>query len=271
VRALPGPVRKAIAGALRAVPPAKIGIALRSAALIVPKRWRYAAAGDKAHKLAGFLTADGPEALYYQALTHWDQLADLVLGGEEPGTVRECIARVNAELPLEEAMMLVDLLNYLPDDILTKVDRASMLVSLEARVPLLDHLVVEWAWKLPRRMKIRAGTTKWALRQVLYKHVPRRLIERPKMGFGVPIDAWLRGPLREWAEELLSERALGEQGLLDAQPVRQKWHEHLSGTRNWQYLLWDVLVLQQWLQSSARPLEQAGIGTAAVLARTAAN
>ena len=124
-----------------------------------------------------------------------------------------------------------------------------MAVSLETRVPLLDHRVAEFAWKLPQSMKLRHGQTKWALRQVLYRHVPRQLIERPKMGFAVPIGEWLRGPLRDWAEALLAEPRLKREGYFNPGPVRAKWQQHLSGRRNWEHQLWDVLMFQLWLEA----------------------
>ena len=144
-------------------------------------------------------------------------------------------------------MLWLDLVGYLPDDILTKVDRAAMATSLETRVPFLDRDVFDLAWRLPMHLKIRDGVTKWILRQVLYRHVPQALVDRPKMGFGLPVGSWLRGPLRPWAEELLAEPRLASQGLLDPEPIRRAWALHQSGRRDLAHELWDIIALQAWL------------------------
>jgi len=142
--------------------------------------------------------------------------------------------------------MAVDTTHYLPDDILTKVDRSSMACGLEARVPLLDHRVVEFAWRLPQGLRFGGGTGKVILRELLARSVPRELFERPKRGFGVPLDSWLRGPLRDWGEDLLDRDRIANEGILNPEPIRQRWDEHQSGGRSWGFLLWTVLAFQAW-------------------------
>lgn len=208
--------------------------------------------GDKLHKGAGVIGSASVDHLYRGLVSHWGHPEDVVIGAREPHTQLSTLQKELSGLSDVERMMALDLVTYLPDDILTKVDRASMAVSLESRVPLLDHRVVEFAWRLPHSLKQRDGTGKWLLREVLYRHVPQALIDRPKMGFGVPIDAWLRGPLRDWAESLLDESRLRAEGFFHTAPVRQKWREHLQGTRNWAYHLWDVLMFQAWLEAQKR-------------------
>ena len=213
-------------------------------------KWSSINWGDKLHKGVGVVASGSVDALYLGLVSHWDDPAALVVGGLEPPTILTGNAPALQGLDDVQRMMALDMLSYLPDDILVKVDRAAMGVSMESRVPFLDHRVVEFAWLLPQSMKLRNGQTKWALRQVLYRHVPKELIERPKMGFGVPLYEWLRGPLRDWAESLLDEERLQREGYFHAAPIRQKWAEHLSGQRNWAYHLWDVLMFQAWLEEN---------------------
>ena len=225
---------------------------------LMPRGLRVRLAGDKMHKLAELVALASPEAVYRYLVSHWKHPAEeVVIGTQEPQTILQRPHDWPPLATLEERMMYLDQMTYLPDDILVKVDRAAMGVSLEIRVPLLDHRVVEFAWRLPLSMKLRDGKTKWLLRQVLYRYVPPALIERPKMGFGVPLDGWLRGPLREWAENLLSHERLTRDGFFHPAPIRQKWAEHLSGQRNWAFYLWDVLMFQAWLDATTMPKRQA--------------
>jgi asparagine synthase (glutamine-hydrolysing) len=214
-------------------------------AAALPARLRPPQAGDKLYKAAAVLKLDSADALYRRLVSHWEPSEVVLEAQERPSIIDD--KKIAQEFPdLLARMQFLDLVTYLPDDILTKVDRASMAVALEARVPLLDHRVVEFSWRLPRNAKVRNGTTKWILREILYRHVPKALIKRPKMGFGIPLGEWLRGPLREWAETLLDESRLREAALLDPKVVRRFWQEHIDGTRNWQYLLWNALMLEAW-------------------------
>ncbi|HLA34299.1 MAG TPA: asparagine synthase (glutamine-hydrolyzing), partial [Rhodocyclaceae bacterium] len=217
---------------------------------MLPRRWRQPMFGDRVHKLAGVIDVANTDELYRRLVSQHREPESLVIGAHEAPLWADVQAAEFARSPrgadFTERMMFHDLVGYLSDDILAKVDRAAMAVSLETRVPLLDHRVVEFAWSLPLSLKIRDGQGKWLLRQVLYRYVPRELIERPKQGFGVPLDLWLRGPLRDWAEALLDEARLRQEGLLHPAPIRRKWEEHLSGRRNWQYWLWNVLMFQAW-------------------------
>ncbi|MEM7406122.1 MAG: asparagine synthase (glutamine-hydrolyzing) [Pseudomonadota bacterium] len=241
VKRVPDPLRRLAAwGVHRLSPGTWTGLSR-----VIPPSKRPPQFGSKLYKLADFLTST-PSEVYRRLISQWDDPMAAMQVGREPESVlwrEERLAALRNEV---EWMQYADTLTYLPDDILTKVDRASMAVALEARVPLLDHRVVAYAWSLPMRQKLRGGTTKWALRQVLYKYVPQELMERPKMGFGVPIDSWLRGPLRDWAEDLLSETSLNAEGLLNTANIRELWRQHLAGDRDWHYALWNVLMLQAW-------------------------
>jgi asparagine synthase (glutamine-hydrolysing) len=244
---VPASARRAAAAGIDAVGPAGWDRVHAAVAPALPRALRHRLPGEKAAKLAGLLRAGNAAAMYRDLLSAWREPAALVPGAHEPQTALEQ-AFATPGLDLLERMLLTDQLHYLPDDLLAKVDRVSMAVSLEVRVPLLDHRLVEWSWRLPRRAKVRQGTGKWILRRILHRHVPPGLVERPKMGFSVPIDRWLRGALRSWAEALLDETRLRREGVLDGGAVRAAWTRLQAGDARPAHGLWSVLVLQAWLE-----------------------
>jgi asparagine synthase (glutamine-hydrolysing) len=238
---LPKEAGRGIASAINAIPPHTWDEIAKRA----PASFPAAQLRDKMQKLA-FTLEDGGHDFYQRVIAQWWNIGAVMPGTGAPHLLADD-QRIDALVANPaERMQYLDTLSYLPDDILAKVDRASMAVSLEARVPLLDHRVVAFAWSLPSRWKARPGSGKYILRRVLDRYVPRALMNRPKAGFAVPIDAWLRGPLRDWAESLLDEARLKREGLFSPAPIRATWKEHLEGTRNWQYRLWDVLMFQAW-------------------------
>ncbi len=204
----------------------------------------------KSHTLADNLSVRDQVEMYQRLITHWKSPTEIVVRAAQVPTIFQQCERWTVRDDFLHQMMLIDAQSYLPDDILVKVDRASMAVSLEARVPLLDHRVVEFAWTLPVEVKYRQGVSKWVLRQVLDRYVPKELIDRPKVGFGVPIDSWLRGPLRDWAESLLDPRRLKDEGFFEPKPIQEKWQQHLDGSIDWHYHIWDVLMFQAWLEAA---------------------
>lgn len=245
---LPRPLRTGLGTALAAVPPTVWDAA--GGSRLLPRRLRVRQPATKVQKVAGALRADDADDLYLWLASHWKQPGDLVLGADEPSSL---LAGLSARPPTTdpvEQMMYLDLATYLPDDVLVKVDRAAMSVGLETRCPLLDHTLVEWAWQLPMSVKVRHGRGKWLMRQVLYRHVPQEIVDRPKSGFGPPIGAWLRGPLRAWGDDLLADARLREQGFLDSAVVRTVWDDHVLGKQDAGYELWDVLMFQSWLEAA---------------------
>lgn len=215
-------------------------------AQLIPASKRPNNIASKIKKLSEVLQMDSEIDFYKSLVSQWMHPDVLVKDGQEKSLDIWNLDSKGSNFVSH--MQLLDSLTYLPDDILTKVDRASMAVSLEARVPLLDHRVVEYAWKLPHEMKIRNGKSKWILRELLHKYVPKEIMDRPKMGFGVPIDTWLRTDLRDWAEDLLSEKALNDTGVLNSKPIREKWIQHTQQNKNWHYSLWPVLMFMAWFR-----------------------
>ncbi len=248
---LPQPLRRKLAALLYQLPIEHWDNLNRYTRYLQPARIQTNQLGDKIHKLAERLaTVNSLDSLYYSLVSEWKQPEQVVLQSREPQTL---LTQPEAWPELHdhrERMMYLDSMTYLPDDILVKVDRAAMGASLETRVPFLDPGVIDLAWRMPMDYKIRGNQGKWLLRQVLYRYVPREMIERPKSGFAIPVADWLRGPLREWAEDLLDQHKLKQQGYFHPERIHQRWQEHLAGTRNWQHALWSVLMFQSWLMQN---------------------
>lgn len=244
LRMLPPGLRKLLSWGCERVPVHALDALQR----LLPQHLRVSYLPDRLPKLAKVLAYPDGESFYRELVSHWKNPAQIVIGASEPETILSHLDRLPSLPGLRERMMYMDMMTYLPDDILTKLDRASMAVSLEARVPLVDHRLVEFAWRVPTKYKYHDGQGKWLLRQVLYRYVPRKLMDRPKMGFGMPIEHWLRGPLREWGETLLDEQRMRQEGFFDPAPIRTMWEEHVSGKRRWHYYLWDILMFQAWLE-----------------------
>ncbi|WP_405230014.1 asparagine synthase (glutamine-hydrolyzing) [Lentisalinibacter sediminis] len=206
--------------------------------------------GYKLHRLADAIEANGIDDVYKRLISYWLDPSSLVLSSKEPPSFFRDNNRLGRDANFIDQMLFWDQLAYLPDDNLTKMDRASMSVGLETRAPLLDHRIVSFAWSIDQHMKVRNGSSKWLLRKVLYNHVPRDIIDRPKMGFSVPIGEWLRGPLKDWASDLLDSSTLRRQSFLDVDLVTEEWQAHQSGRRDLQNSLWSVLTFQAWLQDN---------------------
>jgi asparagine synthase (glutamine-hydrolysing) len=248
IAGIPLPLRAVAARAVALLPESAWNRLGDVAGGILPRSARVERLGEKVHKGAPMLESESVDALYDRMISQWRDPRSIVVGAlaslAEPNG-----SSTMAGLTGVQRMMAQDMLGYLPDDILAKVDRASMAVSLESRVPLLDPEVVEFACRLPLDFKIRGSTSKWILRQVLYRHVPARLIERPKMGFGVPLDRWLRGPLRDWAQAQIDDQRLAREGYFHPAPVREAWNALLRGDSRQQHKVWAILMFQSWLDA----------------------
>ena len=244
-RMVPASIRGGLARGIRGVSPTRWNHIFASGSALLRTK-RLSIPGERMHKLANVLSATTAEQIYEQLVTMWRDPALLSPGEDLPTFLTERGKWAKLD-DFAQRMMFLDLVSYLPDDILVKVDRATMAVSLESRAPFLDHRIIEFAWRLPHHAKIRNEQTKWLLRQVLHRHVPQALVDRPKMGFGIPLDHWLRGELREWAGDLLNADRLRREGFFDPAVIARKWDEHQSGARNWQHLLWSILMFQAWI------------------------
>jgi asparagine synthase (glutamine-hydrolysing) len=248
-RNIPYPARKSLRTAIRTLKPEAWSSLLGWTAPLIKTYGGQGKIGDKLYKGTDLLDYKSFNELYVNLLTHWENAGTLVLDGD--GTMSSLVQGMDLEVfedPIQK-MQYLDMKTNLVDDILVKVDRSAMSVSLETRAPLLDHKIIEYAWRLPKGQKFNEGDGKWILRRLVDRYIPSNMMDRPKMGFAMPIDSWLRGPLRDWAEDLLDERRLSGEGFFDPAPIRKKLSEHLSGERNWQFHLWDALMFESWLDS----------------------
>ncbi len=245
---IPYRLRRVLAAAISAIGPQIWDAAFNHARPALPQNWHQRMPGYKLHKLADLLRSTDSLNMYARMASHWFNPESVVLGAKAHPPKQIVADQWLGLRNFEQQAMYLDTLTYLPNDILVKLDRATMAVSLEGRLPYLDHRIVEFAWSLPQTMKVRLNEGKWILRQVLYRYVPRQLVERPKMGFGIPLDSWLRGHMRDWADALLDPRRLRQEGFFNPEAIRQKWNDHVSGRGAWQYHLWDILMFQLWLE-----------------------
>ena len=249
-RYMPPLLKKIIASGITKISPRVWNKLISKPLNLLPGNTSVALPGDKMHKLSSIFNASSMDEIYLNLISTWKDTSKLVSNELLNDSQVRLFNQYSHDVSFEEKMMNFDAVSYLPNDILCKVDRAAMAVSLETRVPFLDHNIVEFSMTLPLKMKIRDGQGKWILRKVLEKHVPNELTKRPKMGFGVPIDSWLQGPIKEWAESLINPSKIKNQGYLNSDLIQKIWQEHLSGERNWQAKLWNVLIFQSWLEKN---------------------
>lgn len=240
---IPLPLRKILASGIKSINSQSWNKFLK----ILPSLNQYTNLADKVYKVTSALESKTLFDLYYKLISNWQNPNEILLDGKEPRTFLTNYESELTKLDGQQQMMLLDSMTYLPDDILVKTDRAAMATSLETRAPFLNHKLLEYAWQIPQPLKLKKTQSKWILRQILYKYIPKKLVERPKVGFGVPIDSWLRGPLKDWAQALLDKTKLRNQGFFNPDSISIKWTEHLSGKKNWQYEIWSILMFQEWL------------------------